>query len=65
MVPPIAVGLLPAWVEQNPPKVQQRIVFCSSSSSRHDAFSFSGHLPKPEGQTGHFAFDFEGPKDLV
>ena len=65
MVPPIAAGALPVWVEQNSPKAQQRIVFCSSSSSRHDAFSFSGHLPKPEGQTWHFAFDFEGPKHLV
>jgi len=65
MVPPIAAGPLPAWIEQNPPKAQQKIVFCSSSSSRHDAFSFSGHLPKPAGPLWHFALDFEGPKHLV
>jgi hypothetical protein len=65
MVPPIAVGPLPVWVEENPLKAQQKIVFCSSSSSHHDAFSFSGHLPKPAGQAWHFAFDFEGPKHLV
>jgi hypothetical protein len=65
MVPLIAVGPLPAWVEQNHLKAQQKIVFCSSFSSRHDASSFSGHLPKPAGQMWHFAFDFEGRKHLV
>jgi hypothetical protein len=64
MVPPIAVGPLPAWVEGGHLKAQRKIAFCSSSS-RHDAFSFSGHLPRLAGQTGRFASDSEGWNRLV
>jgi hypothetical protein len=39
------------------------IVFGSSSSCRHDAFSFSGLLPKPAEQRERFVFDFEGLKN--
>jgi hypothetical protein len=64
MVPPMPVGPLPAWGEEDPLKVQQKIVFGSASFSRHDAFSLSGHLPKPAGQMGRFAFGFGSPKHL-
>ena len=45
--------------------VQRKTVFGSSFSCRHDAFSFSGHLPNAAGQRERFVLYFEGPNDLA